>query len=324
MSSGLLIAKFMPPHEGHKFLVDFANRYVEDNLTLVLSVSPEDTIPKERRLNWLHRLFPEVKEIVAVEQPLSEESLGQWVACLQASGRPFDYLFAPQRLGRPLARELSAHLVTLDPPFASLELESKAIRSNPVAHWNRLPAPIRQDFLKRVCVFGPESTGKTRLCNMLAQHYQTLAVPEYSRAYLEQKDGEYEADDIIHVARGQRAWEYAYSRRATRVLFCDTDMVTMKIWSEWLFKKCHPWVEEQIEKSCYDLYLLTCADVPWVEDDVRYLPNDRKNFQQACEQALDQHGCKYVKISGDWDVRFKIAVQAVDILLSDPWAASGR
>lgn len=172
--------------------------------------------------------------------------------------------------------------------------------------------------VKKVCVFGPESTGKSTLCQHLAAHYQTVYVPEYARTYLEVAQRDYRLSDVVSVAQGQLASERAHESRANRVLFCDTDLLTTKIWSEWLFGECDPWVLQAIAEEHHDLYLFMCVDVPWVDDDVRYLPNDRLNFEQKCEEELRKAERPYVKISGDWDQRFNTAVRLVDDLLSEP------
>ena len=39
----------------------------------------------------------------------------------------------------------------------------------------------------KVVLFGPESTGKTTLARQLANHFDTLWVPEYMREYLQEK-----------------------------------------------------------------------------------------------------------------------------------------
>ena len=111
--------------------------------------------------------------------------------------------------------------------------------------------------------------------------------------------------------------EETFARRAGKVLFCDTDMLTTKIWSDWLFGQTDPWIEKAIAGERHHLYLLTSADVPWVEDPVRYLPNDRHNFEERCEQELRRYGRRFVRISGDWEKRFETAVKAVEELLRE-------
>ncbi len=38
---------------------------------------------------------------------------------------------------------------------------------------------------KKIVVIGPESTGKSTLCEQLAAHYKTKWVPEYAREYID-------------------------------------------------------------------------------------------------------------------------------------------
>ena len=39
-------------------------------------------------------------------------------------------------------------------------------------------------MLKKIVILGPESTGKSTLCEQLAQHYETMWCPEFAREYL--------------------------------------------------------------------------------------------------------------------------------------------
>ena len=312
MSQGIFIESFLPVHEGHRFLIDFAQNFVEE-LTILVQHKPEDPIPLATRLEWVKELFPR-SEVCSAE--CADGSPDALLSSLrEAEVGTTDYVFCRASLGVPLAEALGAHWVVSDPSLSSLELESRSIREHPSSHWPRIPKVVRPYFLKKVCVFGPESTGKSTLCRRLAEHFQSVAVPEYARTYLEHKSTDYELKDVVPVARGQRAMEVAHSRLANRILFSDTDMLTTKIWSEWLFGECDPWVLEAIQTERHDLYLLTSADVPWVEDEIRYLPNDRENFEHKCEEELRNHGRQYVKIFGDWEHRFETAVKAVEKVL---------
>ena len=51
--------------------------------------------------------------------------------------------------------------------------------------------------LIRIAVIGPESSGKSSLCEELARHYQTIWIPEYAREYLNNLQRKYTIDDVI-------------------------------------------------------------------------------------------------------------------------------
>jgi nicotinamide riboside kinase len=64
--------------------------------------------------------------------------------------------------------------------------------------------------LKKIVILGPESTGKSTLCQMLATHYHTVWCPEYAREYLYTNGTAYTYDDLLTIAKGQLALEEEY------------------------------------------------------------------------------------------------------------------
>ena len=145
-----------------------------------------------------------------------------------------DCVFASEPYGVRLASELGADFLPVDVARARVPISGTEIRKDPLRHWDFLPDPVRPHYLKRVCIFGPESTGKSTLAADLARHYGTLYVPEYARPLLDPKGGVCAASDIPRIALGQRASEDALARQARKLLFCDTDALTTTIWSDWL------------------------------------------------------------------------------------------
>ena len=67
--------------------------------------------------------------------------------------------------------------------------------------------------LKKIVVIGPESTGKSTLCEQLAQHYHTTWCPEYAREYLTTNGLAYTFEDLLAIAKGQVALEEAAVKR---------------------------------------------------------------------------------------------------------------
>lgn len=171
----------------------------------------------------------------------------------------------------------------------------------------------------KVVLFGPESTGKTTLSHQLADHYQTLWVPEYAREYLQRKWDEEnkvcEAEDLIPIARGQIEMENALSSQVTELLVCDTDLLETKVYSEAYFGFCDPLIEKYAFKNTYDLYFLTNIDIPWEKDDLRDKPYEREKMFAYFKKALDVSKRPYVLIEGNKEDRLKKAVKEIDQLL---------
>ncbi len=318
---GMVLGKFMPPHLGHQYLVDFARRYV-DELTVVVEHVRDEPIPSSLRFGWMRELFPSCNVVHLLDENPQDpsEHLDFWDIWKRSLERvlphPPDYVFASESYGPKLARVLGAEFVPVDPARSIMPTSGTAVRNDPLANWQYLPECVRPHFAKRVCVFGPESTGKSTLTLRLAQHFGTVAVPEYARTLIELQEGDVNAGDMLRIARGQVASEDALARKASKVLFCDTDTLTTTIWSDVLFGQCETWIAAEARRRKYDLTLLLDVDVPWVSDVVRYLPNERRSFFERCREALEQHHRPYVVIQGSWDERWRTAVDAVQAVLS--------
>ncbi len=177
--------------------------------------------------------------------------------------------------------------------------------------------------LKKVVVIGPESTGKSTLCEELADHFSTIWCPEYAREYLTKHGKNYVYDQLLTIAEKQVALEDTFIQRASNnnndLLIIDTDMYVMKVWCEYVFQKCHHQILEQISKRNYDLYLLCDVDLPWVSDALREYPEDgpRRELFFIYKDLLINQSVPFVIIHGDYSTRLQNAIAAVDKLFND-------
>ena len=165
--------------------------------------------------------------------------------------------------------------------------------------------------VRRVAIIGPECTGKTDLARFLASHYQTTWVPEFARTYLERLDRPYIKKDLTTIARGQLKAENSIAEQATRFVFCDTNLVVMKIWSEFKYGSCDPEILTLIKQQKYDLHLLTDVDLPWEDDPLREHPHKRQELFDLYKGHLENTQTKYTIIRGNYDSRRTEALQAV-------------
>jgi len=171
--------------------------------------------------------------------------------------------------------------------------------------------------MKKIVVIGPESTGKSTLCQQLAEHYGVSWVPEYAREYLLKHGTTYTYDDLLTIAKGQVALE---DRIASDVydpmLFVDTDMYVMKVWCEFVFEKCHHWILDRIAERKYDLYFLCDIDLPWVQDGLREYPDleNRRKLYNIYKDILINQSVPWQEISGSEEQRLQKAIFATNNL----------
>jgi len=171
----------------------------------------------------------------------------------------------------------------------------------------------------KIVIIGPESTGKSTLSKDLAEHFNEPWVPEYAREYIELLDRPYEYDDLLAIAQGQIQKEEELAQKADRILFCDTDLHVMHIWSQHRFGKTHPWILNQLEGRHYDLYLITDIDIPWEEDAQREHPEPvmRHYFMQKYLKTVSNTTVPYIVLRGDHKTRLNLAIDKISILYNN-------
>lgn len=152
--------------------------------------------------------------------------------------------------------------------------------------------------MKKIAIIGPESTGKSTLAKGLADHFQEPFVPEYGRKYLEEHGIQYKESDLLKISKGMFEAEEEQSKNANQFLFCDTDLIMMKVWYEVKYGKCHPFVLDNLAEKPYDYHLLCAPDLPWEADPLRENPNMREELFESYQRELDNYNLDYSIISG--------------------------
>ena len=169
--------------------------------------------------------------------------------------------------------------------------------------------------LARVCVTGPESTGKTTLARRLAAWASTECVPEASRLYAERIGRPLRATDVSPIAREHIAQADAADARArardAALLVLDTDLLSTVIYARHYYSRVPPWIERAERARRASLYLLCDVDVAWIPDGVRDRPLHREEMFALFRRALARRHTNLVVIRGDWSVRWDLARDAL-------------
>lgn len=183
--------------------------------------------------------------------------------------------------------------------------------------------------ISKIVAIGPESTGKSTLCNSLAKHFDAVSCPEFAREYLLAHGTNYTFDDLLTIAKGQLALEEKYSIKAAEqwkangkktskpLLFVDTDMYVMKVWCEYVFGKCHHFIIDKIVESRCDLYLLCNIDLRWVKDELREYPDlkSREELYHIYKDILINQRVPWQQVEGNNEERVNVAIQSVNTFI---------
>ena len=153
----------------------------------------------------------------------------------------------------------------------------------------------------KIIVTGPESSGKTTLCQQLSTHFNIPFTKEFARHYIDTLDRSYIIDDLLPIAKGQLQSEFNSQ-------LLDTDLITIKIWSEYKYGRCEKWIIDKIEKQKTEkrFYLLCKPDIAWQADNQRENPNNRMELFKIYKQELESLGHTYFIVEGEERVRKSI------------------
>ena len=151
--------------------------------------------------------------------------------------------------------------------------------------------------VKHIIITGPESSGKTTLANALAKTLNTNFTKEYAREYLHSISN-YRQEDLLNIAQEQLQKEKS---NINTIAIHDTDLITIKIWSEYKYNQCNPWIIEQIEqqKSEDRMYLLCKPDIPWKSDPLRENPRNRTELFEIYLSEIQDSKHTYFIIEGE-------------------------
>ncbi len=169
--------------------------------------------------------------------------------------------------------------------------------------------------MRRICLHGPESTGKSTLGTRLAARLGCEVVPEYGRAYCEANGTNIGMAELVHIAETQDAMNLGASSRAadlgTEYVLFDTDPLITAVWAKMMFGTRDPWFDAFTGYA--DLYLLLDIDLPFVDDGLRVYSgaDERRQFFELCRAELEDRRVPYSRISGISETRFDSALAAI-------------
>lgn len=315
---GIVIGKFMPVHKGHIALIEFAAARCDE---LLVAVDEADgIIPLGLRLKWMKEIFRGrdtikicgVRKTLPQDKEPSRRASRAWAEYLNRRFGQFDLVFSSEGYGKFVAEHMRAENVVFDLERRQVPVSGTLIREHPFGYWEYIPEVVRPYFVKRICLFGPESCGKTTMALRLAEHYQAAFVPEYARLWIEKRGGKFCFEDMDRFARGQRRTVERAAKKADKLVFSDTDAITTKLYSLHYFGRTSSLVERIVADYGYDYYLFMDIDLPWEKDPLRDAPHLRKEHREKFLRELEAAGKPYAIIRGQGEERFRGAVRVVD------------
>lgn len=330
-ASGLVVGKFSPLHTGHEFLIAQAQAECE---TLYLISYSEPELPgcnRARRESWLRQRFPQLPTLVldqnellrlakarGIDNPpriphndapdIDHRQFCGWL-CLHMFATLIDAVFTSEDYGDGFAAELTTYFRRINPQAPAVvhrsidrhrvqvPISGSRLRADPHGLRHFLAPEVYGDFVERILLVGGESTGKTVLAQALATSLETQWAPEYGREYWVQRNGELIFNDMLHIAQTQVAREDTLARQSKHWLVCDTGPLTTLLYSQALFDRADPLLE-QLAIRHYHHVFLCAADFDFVQDGTRRNPVFRQRQQDWYERELRRRRIQYEVVEG--------------------------
>jgi HTH-type transcriptional repressor of NAD biosynthesis genes len=168
--------------------------------------------------------------------------------------------------------------------------------------------------VKKICFYGPESTGKSVMARQLAEFYKTEFVPEVAREIVSSNN--FTVDDIIKIGHAQTERVLEKEKTADRILFCDTDLITTQIYCRQYLGVVPEVLYELEKKIIYDLYFLFDIDVPWVADGLRDLGKQRIVMFNVFKEELEKRNIPFKLVQGSYQQRQEFVRTEIDNLFA--------
>lgn len=326
---GFLLGKFYPPTIGHAYLVESSRQLCDHLVVLVCSIPEETFIDGPTRLKALQEYFSIYGDSIKFklldksmpQEPKDDEHFwDKWMKEIkELGGEDIDVVFSSEDYGYEIAKRLGEHVVheMVDKDRTNVPVSGTMTRSDIFRNYHLIIPTVRHHFNKSIAIMGPESTGKSTLTKMLADHFSTTYAYEYGREFSQRKPN-IEPIDFLTIARKHRELIDQANRDANKVFFADTEHMTTKIFLDLYHPELsHNEIKDFIDEYAFDfdLYILLDIDVPFVNDGTRLFENKRKEHFDRILNELQKHDKNFVILRGSHEQKFLKAIFAVHELI---------
>jgi NadR type nicotinamide-nucleotide adenylyltransferase len=299
---GLCVITGLLPTIGHKYMIDFASRFV-NRLHVVVSIrsfEPRITLDRAEILaNHYAGTNVTIHEHYDDDAPQNDDGTPEfwayWVALIDLAitkRKKIDFFFASEKYGQRFADALGIEFIPVDIGREILAIKGADVRHDLAASFKYILPEYKKLLSKKICITGPESCGKTTMTKWLANRLQGRWIHEWARSYLEQVGSELTDHKMHNIILGQ----YAAMASAPESLFnvLDTDLSATIMYYD-IGKFIKPQILlDKFAETCIDTYYIVMNEnIPFEVDPLRYGGDVRESKTQQWIDFYETRGLPY-------------------------------
>lgn len=321
MKVGVIIGKFYPLTRGHKAMIDNILKKV-DKLYVCPTFTHGETIPIGVRAEWIRDLYKDVKAVVvhpivkqlgdSADGKSSDENVARkWAEYLKKKFPDLTHFGGSEPYIKMMADSIDAEHITYDVERKAVPISATHIRNDFDSYKGMCASDkVANEYVKKICILGIESSGKTTLARGLAHDLGVELVEEYGRTYCEVnspledgKDYFLTKGDFENIALGHnklvlKGYEKSLAK-GNKILLVDTDHVTTQEFYKRYLGGENDLIKGMIDFQSYDMYIVL-NPLPLEDDGTRRIVSDDERADQhralvdALQKSRDYDASKVV------------------------------
>ncbi len=339
---GLIVGKFYPFHNGHKYLIETGLNN-SDFLLVVLVYKNNETVPYMERYKMIYNTFRDEIKNGKMELEIKENKWDRdddskfWaqLAIKWNDGIKPDVVFTSENYGEPWAKFIGCEHHLCDMDRIKFNVSGTSVRDNPYKYWDLLPNSTKDYYRIKIVFVGAESVGKSTMCEKMAKIFNIPYVNEYAREYIKENENKftivdfqnndsevtvlnYLPEDFIKIAEKQEQIinEKIKENPDSKAIICDTDAVVTRFWFERYlnnFEEKNYKLPDQLEKykdlsykeKRFYIFCRVDENTKFVQDGMRDGENIRKDMDKYIENFFENNRLRYAEIKGTYENREK-------------------
>jgi HTH-type transcriptional repressor of NAD biosynthesis genes len=231
------------------------------------------------------------------------------------AGRRVTHFYSSEFYGEHVSAALEAIDRRVDPERRQLPVSATLLRADPYRYRDFVSPRVYRDLVCNVAVLGAPATGKTTLCEALAQEYDTVWMPEYGREYWEENQvgRRLTPEQLVELAEGHLQREERQLLESNRYLFTDTNAITTLLFARYYHRAALPQLTALADRTIerYQVTFVCGDDIPYDDTWDRSGAASRATLQAWTLAELGARGIPFVLLRGSVDERVRTVREAL-------------